>query len=436
MDATIASLLLEGDEEELRDDRPRDPEASAGSPVPSSGSSTPEGPPPASPPLVPEFDASAFGAFGGGVFSSASASASGASAAANGLFAPASSVAARTPARFVFGQDLDVAAGCSPSPSPSPSPRGPVSKDSAANDSAACFAADEARACAETLGGPAGARLPGLTPSDRVRLLGALDALRDADAYAALAKEMRSAEGGGGEGASPDAACRHFAALRSFRAARDRRRLRRNAAGEPGEGASHVSGGCASMHSEALAWALQSDAQEALLAASGLGLGGAGSGSGSGSAGFSPRPTSGARWSAVRDSMAPLWLRSDAALRALADASARRVRGDGDPAGDSPCALLVVSLGRVGVLSGVCRAARDPKLADFFARDFSLAKNQHAALKNAYALLSKRRHALAAVFFVLAGQPEDAAALVWKHLGDLPLAVAVAGSRKSGGVRR
>ena len=101
MDATIASLLLEGDEEELRDDRPRDPEASAGSPVPSSGSSTPEGPPRASPPLVPEFDASAFGAFGGGVFSSASASASGASAAANGLFAPASSVAARAHPRAV-----------------------------------------------------------------------------------------------------------------------------------------------------------------------------------------------------------------------------------------------------------------------------------------------------------------------------------------------
>ena len=110
--------------------------------------------------------------------------------------------------------------------------------------------------------------------------------------------------------------------------------------------------------------------------------------------------------------MAPLWLRSDAALRALADASARaEFAATRDPAGDSPCALLFVSLGRVGVLSGLCRAARDPKLADFFARDFSLAKNQHAALKNAYVLLSKRRHALAAVFFVLAGQPEDAAAL-------------------------
>ena len=72
------------------------------------------------------------------------------------------------------------------------------------------------------------------------------------------------------------------------------------------------------------------------------------------------------------------------------------------------------------------RASRDARLADFFARDFSERKNKEAALKNAYALLSKHRYLFASAFFVLAGQPQDAAGLVWKHAGDLSLAVAVA----------
>ena len=43
--------------------------------------------------------------------------------------------------------------------------------------------------------------------------------------------------------------------------------------------------------------------------------------------------------------------------------------------------------------------SRDARLADFFARDFSERKNKEAALKNAYALLSKHRYLFASAFF-------------------------------------
>ena len=58
--------------------------------------------------------------------------------------------------------------------------------------------------------------------------------------------------------------------------------------------------------------------------------------------------------------------------------------------------------------------------------DFSEARWKIAALKNAYALLGKRRFEYAAAFFLLAGNLQDAVNVCTNQLNDLQLAIAVA----------
>ena len=332
--------------------------------------------------LVPEFDAGAFGGFAG--FGGATR-------------APA-------PARFRFGADTrdddDALSALSANESETALARSPAS--AAPHDASARFSTSEAEEVASLIARPgAEARLPGLTGTDRVGLLATLDALRNAD---------------GGADAADDEAGRRFRALRRARTLRDARlSLHRGAPVLDAHGP----------RGEELAWALHSDAEEALLTSFGFSRF---SGRSSAST-FGDASSDGGKceWRALRLAGAPLWVRDDETLRKLVDAAARHAFATSrDPGGENPCALLFAALGRASTLAGVFRAARDSRLADFFSRDFSERKNKEAALKNAYALLSKHRYLFASAFFVLAGQPQDAAALVWKHVGDLSLAVAVA----------
>ena len=343
--------------------------------------------------LVPEFDAGAFGGFAG--------------------FGGARRAPARV--RFGFGagfaandddDDARTKANASETAHALFSAKGDALSTAmrVTRGSEARFTASEAEEAASLIARRgAEARLPALTGADRVGLLATLDALRDAD-------------GGADEDEKLDEAGRRFRALRRARALRDARlALRRGAPVLDAHGP----------RGEELAWAMHSDAQDALLTSFGFSrfarrlestLGGAGASSDGGTC----------EWRALRLAGAPLWVRDDETLRRLVDAAARHAFAvSRDPGGENPCALLFAALGRASTLAGVFRAARDARLADFFSRDFSERKNQEAALKNAYALLSKHRYLFASAFFVLACQPQDAAALVWKHVGDLSLAVAV-----------
>ena len=299
--------------------------------------------------------------------------------------------ASGAPARFAFGVDTHRA--------------NELEHASSDRDASARFTAAEAEEAASLVarrargGGSAGPhrRRPGRSAGD-------VDALRDAD---------------GGADAGDDEAGRRFRALRRARALRDARV------------ATYTRGSAAPLDTcgprgEELAWALHSDAQDALLTSFGF------SRTAEGSEvtlrrGLESAPTGDASWRALRLAGAPLWVRDDETLRKLVDAAARQAfAASRDPGGENPCALLFAAFGRAATLAGLFRASRDARLADFVARDFSERKNKEAALKNAYALLSKHRYLFASAFFVLAGQPQDAAGLVWKHAGDLSLAVAVA----------
>ena len=326
------------------------------------GGPAPAPAPAAAPPVVPEFDADAFGGFAG-----------------FGAAAPRTG-----PALFTFGQDLDATTPTSTTSTTSTTATATSTRRTPRAGDDGPFSSAEAEEGAQLIASR-GARLPGIDAEDRVALLGVLDALRDAD---------------GGADSATDEAGRRFNALRRGRALRRAR------------------GGGVDPHGprgEELAWALQCDTQEALLASALDDSSGTGYGTGF------------RGWARLRLLGAPLWLRDDDALRALVDGAARaEFAATREPAGENPCALLFVSLGRVGVLAGLFRAVRDARLAEFFSRDFAEARHREAALKNAYALLSKHRYLFAATFFALAGQPADAAALVWKHGGDLSLAVTVA----------
>lgn len=91
---------------------------------------------------------------------------------------------------------------------------------------------------------------------------------------------------------------------------------------------------------------------------------------------------------------------------------------------------LYLALGRLDTVRAVWRRAighRDrQKMTAFLANDFGADRWRIAAQKNAFALLSQRRFAFAAAFFLLGGAPRDAVSVCIRQLGDMHLAVAIA----------
>ena len=130
-------------------------------------------------------------------------------------------------------------------------------------------------------------------------------------------------------------------------------------------------------------------------------------------------------WPGLRRLGAMLWLQNTAAIRKLGERLGRvqfRRYGATDP---FECALIYASLGKLTVLQGMFSRSKQKQVAGFLAKDFRVAKNRAAASKNAMALLKKKRVRDAAVFFIIAGRPVDAAAVLIQHFGDVQLALLV-----------
>jgi len=221
----------------------------------------------------------------------------------------------------------------------------------------------------------------GLNSHEAVEVLGCLDALRDSDV---------------GIEATVDQAGRRLHALHRVRELEKRANI-----------AIDVSG-------EELLWATHCETGDAIIDAILNRTDGKISGQSS---------SSSVTWRDLRVLGVPIWLRNDVTLKSLLDKAARdSFARTKDP---ESCALLFVSLGRTSVLAGLYKAKKDQKMFEFLSRDFKEKRHQEAALKNAYALLSKHRYELAATFFALAGQFEDAANICLKHLNDVSLSVAI-----------
>lgn len=100
------------------------------------------------------------------------------------------------------------------------------------------------------------------------------------------------------------------------------------------------------------------------------------------------------------------------------------------------CSLFYFALGKVRLVQGLWRQASWHKeqsiMLKFLANDFTQTRWRTAALKNAYALLSKQRYEYAAAFFVLGGGLKDAVNICIRYLSDPQLAIALARVSENG----
>eukprot|EP00884_Botryococcus_braunii_P004810 jgi/Botrbrau1/1432/Bobra.0063s0124.2 len=147
-----------------------------------------------------------------------------------------------------------------------------------------------------------------------------------------------------------------------------------------------------------------------------------GFGPGGGSAPLPSSDNNPLAWETLRKAGAAFWL-PDESIRPTAEALAKAqfaVRKD-----PHDCSLMYLALGKRTLLQGLCRTGNHKKLSEFLGRDFSDERNQAAACKNAFVLLSQHRHELAAAFFILGGSHKDALGVCANEMGDPQLALFV-----------
>lgn len=124
-----------------------------------------------------------------------------------------------------------------------------------------------------------------------------------------------------------------------------------------------------------------------------------------------------------------LWLYDKEQLRLQAETIAANeyVAADRNPIA---CSLIYFALGKNSTVYSLWKQAHghgeQGAMLKFLANDFSQARWQTAAKKNAYALLAKQRFAYAAAFFVLAGSYRDAINVCVRSHGDLSLGLLLA----------
>ena len=155
--------------------------------------------------------------------------------------------------------------------------------------------------------------------------------------------------------------------------------------------------------SSQIAWAILSESKEALLK--------------------SCNPDGKADWERIKDIGGAYWLDQTVLRKTMESLAKARYLDKKDP---QDSALMYIALGRKNILAALCRTADQPRLLQFFSRDFSVPENQKSALKNAYVLLSQHRYELSAAFFILGGQRSDAYEILGGNAGDYQLAFAVA----------
>ncbi|KAF9229125.1 hypothetical protein BS17DRAFT_4921 [Gyrodon lividus] len=135
-------------------------------------------------------------------------------------------------------------------------------------------------------------------------------------------------------------------------------------------------------------------------------------------------------WSDARALGVFIWLTSVDAMKSHMETIARNEYMVGDDRDPVACSLFYFALGKVKLVHGLWRQAawhnEQSIMLKFLANDFTQPRWRTAALKNAYALLSKQRYEYAAAFFLLGGSLKDAVSVCIKQLSDFQLAIALA----------
>ncbi|KAL9030373.1 MAG: hypothetical protein Q9196_001504 [Gyalolechia fulgens] len=135
-------------------------------------------------------------------------------------------------------------------------------------------------------------------------------------------------------------------------------------------------------------------------------------------------------WEHAKECGLFMWIAGPDALRAQFEIIARNEYTKTDEKNPIDCSLYYLALRKKNVLVGLWRMAgwnrEQASTQRLLSNNFQEARWKTAALKNAYALLGRRRFTYAAAFFLLAGNLQDAVNVCLHQLQDLQLAVAVA----------
>ncbi|WWC85740.1 uncharacterized protein L201_000606 [Kwoniella dendrophila CBS 6074] len=135
-------------------------------------------------------------------------------------------------------------------------------------------------------------------------------------------------------------------------------------------------------------------------------------------------------WEDARRMGVFLWLKPGEVFKSQLEDIARNRFMQDENRDPTSCSLIFFALGKKKVVHGLWRQAPGHKeqalMLKFLANDFDLDRWKTAAMKNAYALLSKQRYDYAAAFFMLGGAPKDAINVCLRHLNDWQLGIALA----------
>ncbi|CAK7274350.1 regulator of (H+)-ATPase in vacuolar membrane [Sporothrix epigloea] len=136
------------------------------------------------------------------------------------------------------------------------------------------------------------------------------------------------------------------------------------------------------------------------------------------------------RWEEARESGIFMWLTDNSAVRTQFEVIARNEYAKSEVKNPVDCSLFYLALRKKTVLQGLWRMASWNKeqgaTQRLLANNFEEPKWKTTALKNAYALMSKRRFKYAASFFLLADHLQDAVNVCFNQLNDLQLAITIA----------
>ncbi|KAJ4390451.1 regulator of (H+)-ATPase in vacuolar membrane [Neurospora sp. IMI 360204] len=134
-------------------------------------------------------------------------------------------------------------------------------------------------------------------------------------------------------------------------------------------------------------------------------------------------------WEDAREAGIFMWLTDPSAVKTQFEIIARNEYSKSEMKNPVDCSLFYLALKKKTVLQGLWRMAswnrEQGATLRFLANNFDDPKWRTAALKNAYALMSKRRFVYAAAFFLLADHLQDAVNVCLNQLKDLQLAIAI-----------
>ncbi|KAH4175672.1 hypothetical protein HBH70_049010 [Parastagonospora nodorum] len=135
-------------------------------------------------------------------------------------------------------------------------------------------------------------------------------------------------------------------------------------------------------------------------------------------------------WQHAKECGIFMWMSDINALRVQFEVIARNEYTKTEEKNPVDCALYYLALRKKPVLCGLWRMAswsrEQGATSRLLANNFNEERWKTAALKNAYALMGRRRFEYAASFFLLADHLQDAVSVIHNQLDDTQLAIAVA----------